>query len=168
MAEQKDNSLMRAHAVLYKISKAVSYLGMAMTLLMMLMIVVDVILRFAFNKPILGSVEIASYMLSIIAFTAIPFVESEEGHIVIPLLFDQFPEKVRLLVNTLTGIIGLGLLVLIALASFLLAVEYLHRGKVTQVLSIPLYPFVFIAALCISLYAITLIVNAIKYIYLNR
>jgi TRAP-type C4-dicarboxylate transport system permease small subunit len=168
MAEQKDSPIMRTHVVLYRISKAVSYVGMAMAVLMMLMIVVDVILRFAFNKPILGSVEIASYMLSIIAFTAIPFVESEEGHIVIPLLFDRFSKKVRLYINTLTGVIGLGILVLIGLASFLLAVEYLHRGKVTQVLSIPLYPFVFIAALCISLYAIILIVNAIKYIYLNR
>ena len=159
---------MRTHAVLYKIGKAISYVGMAMTVLMMLMIVVDVSLRFALNKPILGSVEIASYMLSIIAFTAIPFVESEEGHIVIPLLFDRFPKKIRLFVNTLISAIGAGLLVLISLGSFFLATEYLDRGKVTQVLSIPLYPFVFIAAFCISLYAIALIVNAIKYIYLNR
>ena len=159
---------MRTHGVLYTISKWISHVGMAMTVIMMLMIVVDVLLRFALNKPILGSVELASYMLSIIAFTAIPFVESEEGHIVIPLLFDRFPEKVRIFVNTLIGLIGLGLLVLIGLGSFFLTTEYLHRGKVSQVLSIPLYPFVFIAALCISLYAIILIVNIIKYIHLNR
>ncbi len=168
MAAQKDNSLMRIHGMLYKISKSVCYVGMAMAVIMMLMVVVDVVMRFALNKPILGSVELASYMLSIIAFTAIPFVESEEEHIVIPLLFDRFPKKVRLFVNTIISVIGLGILVLIGLASFLLAAEYLHRGKVTQVLSIPLYPFVFIAALCISLYVIILIVNAIKYIYLNR
>jgi len=159
---------MRTHVVLHKISRWVSHAGMAMAIIMMLMVVVDVVMRFVLNKPILGSVELASYMLSIIAFTAIPFVESEEEHIVIPLLFDRFPKKVRLFVNTLVSVIGLGLLVLIGLASYLLAAEYLHRGKVTQVLSIPLYPFVFIAALCISLYAIILIVNAIKYIYLNR
>ena len=159
---------MRTHGVLYKIGKSISYVGMAMTVIMMLMIVVDVVLRFALNKPILGSVELASYMLSIIAFTAIPFVESEERHIVIPLLFDRFPEKVRLFVNTMISAIGAGLLVLIGLGSFFLATEYLHRGKVTQVLSIPLYPFVFIAAFCISLCAIALILNAIKYIYLNR
>ena len=168
MTDQEDSRIMRTHKILYKISKWVSYVGMAMTVIMMLMIVIDVVLRFALNKPILGSVELASYMLSVIAFTAIPFVESEEGHIVIPLLFDRFPKKVRLFVNTLISVIGLGILVLIGLASFLLAAEYLHRGKVTQVLSIPLYPFVFIAALCISLYAIILTVNAIKYIYLNR
>ena len=159
---------MRTYAILSKISKSVSYVGMAMAVIMMLMVVVDVVMRFALNKPILGSVELASYMLSIIAFTAIPFVESEEEHIVIPLLFERFPKKVRLFVNTLISAIGLGILVLIGLASFFLASEYLHRGKVTQVLSIPLYPFVFIAALCISLYAIILIVNTIKYIYLNR
>jgi len=159
---------MRTQVVLHKISRWVSYAGMAMAIIMMLMVVVDVVMRFVLNKPILGSVELASYMLSIIAFTAIPFVESEEEHIVIPLLFDRFPKKVRLFVNTLVSVIGLGILVLIGLASYLLAAEYLHRGKVTQVLSIPLYPFVFIAALCISLYAIILIVNAIKYIYLNR
>jgi len=168
MSEQKDSPIMRTQVVLHKISRWVSYAGMAMAIIMMLMVVVDVVMRFVLNKPILGSVELASYMLSIIAFTAIPFVESEEEHIVIPLLFDRFPKKVRLFVNTLVSVIGLGILVLIGLASYLLAAEYLHRGKVTQVLSIPLYPFVFIAALCISLYAIILIVNAIKYIYLNR
>jgi TRAP-type C4-dicarboxylate transport system permease small subunit len=168
MSEQKDSPIMRTQVVLHKISRGVSYAGMAMAIIMMLMVVVDVVMRFVLNKPILGSVELASYMLSIIAFTAIPFVESEEEHIVIPLLFDRFPKKVRLFVNTLVSVIGLGILVLIGLASYLLAAEYLHRGKITQVLSIPLYPFVFIAALCISLYAIILIVNAIKYIYLNR
>jgi TRAP-type C4-dicarboxylate transport system permease small subunit len=168
MSEQKDSPIMRTQVVLHKISRWVSYAGMAMAIIMMLMVVVDVVMRFVLNKPILGSVELASYMLSIMAFTAIPFVESEEEHIVIPLLFDRFPKKVRLFVNTLVSVIGLGILVLIGLASYLLAAEYLHRGKVTQVLSIPLYPFVFIAALCISLYAIILIVNAIKYIYLNR
>jgi TRAP-type C4-dicarboxylate transport system permease small subunit len=168
MSEQKDSPIMRTQVVLHKISRWVSYAGMAMAIIMMLMVVVDVVMRFVLNKPILGSVELASYMLSIIAFTAIPFVESEEEHIVIPLLFDRFPKKVRLFVNTLVSVIGLGILVLIGLTSYLLAAEYLHRGKVTQVLSIPLYPFVFIAALCISLYAIILIVNAIKYIYLNR
>jgi len=168
MAEQKDNPIMKTHRVLNKISKWVSHIGMAMAIIMMLMVVVDVVMRFTLNKPILGSVELASYMLSIIAFTAIPFVESEEEHIVIPLLFDRFPKKVRLFVTTIVSVIGLGILVLIGLASYLLAIEYLHRGKVTQVLSIPLYPFVFIAALCISLYAMILILNAIKYIYLNR
>jgi TRAP-type C4-dicarboxylate transport system permease small subunit len=156
------------HGVLYKIGKSISYVGMAMTVLMMLMIVVDVILRFALNKPILGTVELASYMLSIIAFTAIPFVESEEGHIVIPLLFDRFPKTARLWINTMISAVGSGLLVLIGLGSFLLGVEYLDRGKVSQVLSMPLYPFVFIAAFCISLCAMALILNAIKYIYLNR
>lgn len=168
MAEPKDSPLMRTHDVLHKISKWVSHVGMAMAILMMLMVVVDVVMRFTLNKPILGSVELASYMLSIIAFTAIPLVESEEEHVIIPLLFDHFPKKVRLFINTITAVIGLGILVLIGLASFLLAVEYLHRGKVTQVLGIPLYPFVFIAALCISLYTIILVVNAIKYIHLNR
>jgi len=168
MAEEQDSPITKTRGVLYGISKWISYVGMAMTVIMMLMIVIDVLLRFTFNKPILGSVELASYMLSIIAFTAIPFVESEEGHVVIPLLFDRFPQKVRLIVNTLIGLMGLGLLVLIGLGSFFLAVEYVQRGKVSQVLSIPLYPFVFIAALCISLYAIISLLNVIKYIYLNR
>ncbi|MBN1105639.1 MAG: TRAP transporter small permease [Deltaproteobacteria bacterium] len=168
MAEQKDSPLMRTHGVVYMVGKWISYVGMAMTLLMMLMVVMDVFLRFAFNQPILGSVELASYMLSIIAFTAIPFVESEEGHIVIPLVFDRFPKKVRLFVNTLISALGVGLLALIALGSFILVTEYLDRGKCSQVLSIPLYPFVFIGAVCISLYAAALIVNTIKYISLNR
>jgi TRAP-type C4-dicarboxylate transport system permease small subunit len=168
MTEEKDSPLMRTHGLLHKISKWVTYAAMAMTVIMMLMVVIDVFMRFAFNKPILGSVELASYMLSIIAFTTIPFVESEAEHIVIPLLFDRFPKKVRLLANTFVALIGLGIVVLIGLASFFLAAEYIGRGKVTQILCIPLYPFVFIAALCISLYAILLIVNAIKYIQFNK
>lgn len=165
MAEQKDSPLIKTQAVLYKISKWFSYVGGAVTIIMMLMVVVDVISRFTFNLPILGSVEMASYMLSIIAFTTIPFVESERMHIAIPLLFDRFPKKVRLFVSVLVGFIGIGILALIALASYLLAFEYIGRGKVTAILSIPIYPFVFIAAVCISLYTIILIVNTIEDIY---
>ena len=165
MAEQKDSPLIKTHAVLYKISKWFSYVGGAVAIIMMLMVVVDVIVRFTFNKSILGSVELASYMLSIIAFTTIPFVESERMHIAIPLLFDRFPKKVRLFVSALVGFIGIGILVLITLTSYLLAVEYIGRGKVTAILSIPIYPFVFIAAVCISLYTIILIANTIEDIY---
>ncbi|MGD9211194.1 MAG: TRAP transporter small permease [Desulfobacteraceae bacterium] len=168
MAEEKDTLIMKADGVLRNISKWVSYVGMAMVIIMMLMVVVDVILRFVFNTPILGSVEVASYLLSIIAFTSIPLVESEEMHIVIPLIFDRFPKKVRLVLNFLISLIGLCVLVLISVASYYLAIEYLHRGKVTQVLSIPLYPFVIISTICISLYAIILVVNSIKYFHLNR
>ena len=165
MAEQKDSPLIKTHTVLHKVSKWFSYVGGAVTIIMMLMVVLDVILRFTFNRPILGSVEIASYMLSIIAFTTIPLVESERMHIAIPLLFDRLPKKVRLLACALVGIIGIGILALLSVASFLLATEYIGRGKVTAVLSIPIYPFVFIAAVCISLYTIVLIVNTIEYIY---
>lgn len=165
MTEQKDSPLIKTHAALYKISKWFSYVGGAVTIIMMLMVVVDVIMRFTLNKPILGSVEIASYMLSIIAFTTIPFVESERMHIAIPLLFDRLPKKVRFFVSALVGFIGIGILALLALTSYLLATEYIGRGKVTAVLSIPIYPFVFIASVCITLYTIILIVNTIEYIY---
>ena len=165
MTAQKDSPLIKTHAVLHRISKWFSYVGGAVTIVMMLMVVVDVILRFAFNRPILGSVEIASYMLSIIAFTTIPFVESERMHIAIPLLFDRLSIKVRLFVSAIVGLIGIGILALLALASYLLAIEYIGRGKVTAVLSIPIYPFVFIAAVCISLYTIILILNTIEDIH---
>jgi TRAP-type C4-dicarboxylate transport system permease small subunit len=167
-AEQQDAPLVKTHERLYKIGKAISCVGMAMAVLMMLMVVLDVLLRFALNKPILGSVELASYMLSIIAFTAIPLAESEERHVVIPVFFDRLPRKVRLYVYVFVSVLGAAFVVLIGLGSFSLAFEYMDRGKVTQVLGIPLYPFVFIAALCISLYAIVLIVNAVKYIDQNR
>ncbi len=168
MEVRKDNPIYNTQKVLYKVSKALSYIGMAMAILMMLMVVVDVCMRFALNMPVLGSVEVASYMLSIIAFTAIPFVESEEGHIVIPILFDRFPQRIRVIVNAVTNILGIGILVAIAWASFLLAPEYLQRGKTTQVLHIPIWPFVYLAAVCVSLYVIIMIVNTIKYIYQNR
>ena len=164
----KNRPVFNAQKVLHKLSKGLVYVGMTTTIMMMLMVVTDVIMRFAFNKPILGSVEVASYMLSIIAFTAIPFVESEEGHIVIPIVFDRFPKKIKVIINTFSGIVGVAILVAIAWASFLLATEYIGRGRTTQVLNIPIYPFVYVAAVCMSLYVIILIVNTIKYIYQNR
>ncbi len=168
MELQKSRPIISVHKVLYKVSKWLAYIGMSMSVLMMLMVVVDVLMRFAFNRPLLGSVEVASYMLSIIAFTAIPFVESEEGHIVIPIVFDRFPQRIRVVVNTFVNTIGLIILVIVGWASFLLAREYIGRGRTTQVLNIPIYPFVYIAAVCMSLYVIIMIVNTVKYIYQNR
>jgi len=168
MADQNHNLILKSRSALHTVSSWVSYVGMATVIIMMLMVVVDVALRFFIGKPILGSVELASYMLSIIAFTAIPLVESEEMHVSIPLVFDRFPQKVRLWINSLVNLIGLGLLILLSWSSFLLAFEHLRRGKVTQVLHIPLYPFVFIAAVCVTLYGVILIVNSLTYIYLKK
>jgi len=168
MESKTSNLVITMHNVLYKISKSISYLGMTCTILMMLMIVLDVIMRFLFNKPILGTVELASYMLSIIVFTTIPMVESEEGHISISILFDRLPRKIGTFIYAFVYIIGIGILVLISWSSFLLAADYMQRNRLTSILYIPVYPFVYLAAVCIALYALIMLINLLKRIFIRK
>ena len=168
MINQVSSPFLGTRSVLSKVSKAVAQLGVLCTVLMMLMIVADVLMRFLFNEPILGSVELASYMLSVIAFTTIPLVESEERHIVIPVFFDHFPRRVRLAIYTFVSLLGICTLAFIAWSSFDLAAEYARRGKITSILSIPVYPFVYLSAVCLTLYAVIMVFNLVNNVCIKR
>jgi TRAP-type C4-dicarboxylate transport system permease small subunit len=69
--------------------------GIALVL-MMVQMVADVILRFFFNRPIEGSLEIVSvYHMVAVVFLPLALVELTHGHISVDVVVQLFPKGVR-------------------------------------------------------------------------
>lgn len=65
----------------------------ALMCLMMLHITLDVFLKYAFNQPFFGTVEIVSYYYMIGAvFLPLAYVQVRNQHISVDLLFERFPD----------------------------------------------------------------------------
>lgn len=73
----------------------------------------EVIFRYAFNMPILGTVEISSYLLVIFAFTGIAFTQSQRGHINIEIVTQCLPRRVSYVLRIVTLILSLAVFVVI-------------------------------------------------------
>lgn len=62
----------------------------------------EVIFRYLFNKPILGTVEISSYLLVIFCFTGVAFTQSQRGHINIELVTQRLPPSFQRVLRIIT------------------------------------------------------------------
>ena len=100
--------------------------------------VVDVGLRTTINAPIFGTHEIVVFMLSAVAFLAIPEVFLRDQHITIELIDQIIPEwAVRILraFGTMCALIFVGLLAWHMIEP---AMDYIEFNEITMDLQIPL------------------------------
>src|SRR5690606_10079135 len=86
---------------------------------MMLLTVADVALRWLFKYPVIGTTEITESMMACIAFFALAWCAAEKSHLKVDLVVERFPPRVQGLIDSLTTVVGLCLVALIAWRSFL-------------------------------------------------
>jgi TRAP-type C4-dicarboxylate transport system permease small subunit len=128
------------------VSHFANSIGMAVLVLMMLLTVADVFLRFAFNKPILGSVELCEYMMVAVVYLALPLCAVRERNVRVEILAIRLPRKLLALVDVVTCFLSLGILALITWQGFLEFNDMLEVRRASNMLSVPAYPFHLILA----------------------
>ena len=123
--------------------------------LMMFLTALDVGMRYLFNAPIPGALELVEYMMAIVVPFAVAVTAYVKGHIGVDLIMERFPARFQMVVGCLTTLLTAALYAVIAWQ----CVHYIgeeYRSAVTSaVLLIPHYPF--IAALTAAFALLTLI-----------
>ena len=123
---------------------------------MMIMTVLDVILRYLFNSPLLGAFEITEFMMVVIVFFSLAYTQSQKGHVTVDFFVTRLSEQKRRVINLISHSIYFLLLLMITWKSVARAIEILETKEVSGTLSIPVFPFYLIvalgcAAMCIEL-----------------
>jgi len=107
----------------------------------------EVFARYLFNKPILGTVEISSYLLVIFCFTGIAFVQSQKGHICIELVTHKFPDSLQRILRIITLILSLATFIVI---TWQMAIAFWKSWEMQEVrwgaLPLPVWPVKFMIA----------------------
>ena len=110
--------------------------------LMMFLTALDVGLRYMFNSPISGALELVEYMMAVIVPFALTVTAYEKAHIGVEMIMDKFPRRFRAYVACSTHLLTLFLYALITWQGFLYIFEEYDSGMTSAVLLIPNYPFV--------------------------
>jgi len=118
-------------------ARLLSHVAAIALLAMVLVNVVDVGMRSAFNEPIFGTFEIVELLLAVVAFLVIPEAFLREGHIIVELIDQVVPPR------AVDGLKAFGMTATVAYLALLVwamvtpAVDVVRFHEVTFSLQIP-------------------------------
>jgi TRAP-type C4-dicarboxylate transport system permease small subunit len=126
----------------------------ALLLCLMLVTFVDVVARYLFNRPIRGAFELTELILLVLIFAGLPLVSHADEHVTMDFIDRMLPARaVPVLIRVAHG--------LVAAVFFFLTWQVLIKagriagyGDTTDVLRIPVGPFVYFMAAMIGLTAL--------------
>ena len=121
-------------------------IGVIILLAMMMMTVADVVLRYFFRQPIIGSMEVSIMLMACIVFLCIGWCALKDGHISVDIITGKLSKKGRAVLNGIDNVVTLLIALLIAWRSFVEAMSVKDMGVTSPILGIPRYPFVFVVS----------------------
>ncbi len=116
----------------------VGMIGMAVFIIMVVFTFFDVVLRYFFNRPIVGSIEITELMMAIVVFTGVAYTQLTRDHVSIDLITSRLKPKPRLIMDGFGNLISVALFVLVIWRT---AVNAILVTDKTLILEITTNPF---------------------------
>ena len=134
--------------------RADAVLGAAASLIlfcMMTLTFVDVVARYVFSRPLRGAFEVTELMLLVLIFAGLPLVTHAGEHVTMDLIDRLLGARARRLTARLVELGCSALMFLLAWLMWLKAGRIAGYGDTTDVLRIPVGPFVYFMAAMILL-----------------
>ncbi|MEV9640783.1 TRAP transporter small permease subunit [Mammaliicoccus sciuri] len=147
-----------------KIEKICLVLSAAALFIMMVWIFADVIMRYFFNSPIAGTMEITSeYFMVIIVYLGISYTLKHNGHVKVDLLESKLSKSFKVALSIFKDLLVLIILGLMLVSNINLFFDYYERG-ITSVGSIEylLAPAFLVMALGVLMVIARLIFNVVE------
>ena len=132
--------------------------------LMMLVTVADVGGRRLFNHPVFGSMDLSTFMMVIVVFFSMAQCELMRGHITIDLLVSRFKQKSQDIFNSIAYVIFLVTFSWMTWQLIQYGIGRYHSHIVSYTLKVPLYPFIFVAALGSALLSLMVLTHLLTYL----
>lgn len=145
--------------VVRPVSRVIHSVGMSVLAAMVFLTFADVSLRYAFNRPIPGTLGITEYMMVIIISLCIPYCALVKGNVRVDLVVSRFRKRSQVIIGVITGLLGLGLYSLMAWQCFLNIKEQFVVGLVSMVLRIPVFPFAAVVTFGIAVLCLVLLID---------
>ena len=140
-----------------KIASVTSLIGFGGTLFIMVLNVVDVILTKVFKSPIIGCYEITQYALLCTVFAVFAYGQTHKTHINMTLFVTHFPRPLKFLVFGILQALSTAIACILSYAAFYQCGVNLEVNKVSDVLYIPIWPFMLVEGICVAIFALTLL-----------
>ena len=145
-------------------NSALKYVCVSLLFFMMALGTVDVIGRYLFNKPILGTLEVFEILLPAIVLLGLGYTQENRGHVTMELLVLQLSPRTKTILDVVTNGCALFISVLILWRGWILTTLYWRMGRTIPTIDVPMFLpqlFVPLGALVLSL---VLMVQMLEYI----
>jgi TRAP-type C4-dicarboxylate transport system permease small subunit len=134
--------------------------GGIVLMLLMGYTVLDVVLRYGFNRPFSGSLEITEFAMSLIVFLGIAYCGFTGGHVAVDILERPLKSPRLRFVPVLLTLAGA---VLFAAIAWLTAAEALSSmQRVSNMVRWPHWPFQMTVAVGSAMYALVLLLQSVE------
>ena len=145
-------------------NSALKYVCVSLLFFMMALGTVDVIGRYLFNKPILGTLEVFEILLPAIVLLGLGYTQENRGHVTMELLVLQLSPRTKTILDIVANGCALFISVLILWRGWILTTMYWRMGRTIPTIDVPMFLpqlFVPLGALVLSL---VLLVQMLEYI----
>lgn len=108
---------------------------------MMLLTSADIIMRYVFNAPIIGTFELMELLLPVAAYVGVSYVQQVRGHIAVEFIAERLPPKAAFRLDTAVLIIVLVVCVILTWQSAINGIVSWRAGDITLgLIEFPLGP----------------------------
>jgi len=129
---------------------------------MMLLTCADVFLRYLFNAPIEGTLDLTQMLMVIVVFFGLAYCGWTGGHVVVDLLRELLPVKVIVPLAIAVNAAGAVAMFAMGWESIQTSLVYMLTGETPMTVLIPKYPFIWIAAFGSFTYAAVLVFKSFR------
>lgn len=124
------------------VCRYVSIAGMSCFILMLVLTFVDVLMRYFFNSPVSGSVELIEFMMVVAVFSAVGYAQITHSHVVMDIVTDSLSAEGKSLLELLSSCLSMTILICSMWAMYRYA---LKTPSSSPILGIPLRFFILFA-----------------------
>ena len=129
-----------------------------------LLATMNVALRF-FQVPVGGTYEIVSFLGAIVTAGALGYTQKRKDHIVVDILSEKFPAKVKRVLDRASHALILVFFSVVSWQTFVYAKRLLRTGELSETLKIAYYPFVFLVGIGFAVLALTILLDLIETVW---
>ena len=124
-----------------RVSRAIALIGLAGLLVLALATVLDVLLRWVFNSPIVGLNDTYAMFAAVVIASSFPLCIAQRGNITIRFLGKILGSRMSNLFETFGNLVTSGIFVLMAWQLWLYADQLQADGETTWILQWPVSPW---------------------------
>ncbi len=121
---------------------------------MSLLTVIDAFGRYTLNRPVTGSVEMIELLMVVLIFSSLPLVTLDRSHISVDIFTANLRPAARRIQEALAQGVAFGISALLGWVTLEKAISVTQYHTITQMLEIPLGPFVWFMSVLLFLNAI--------------
>lgn len=143
-------------------ANAAASVGVVVLGAMILMLIVSVIMRKAFNAPMKGVFELSEFGMVMITFLFVSAQYFKPDSMVMDTFTEMFPKTVKRINNAFIFLLDVAILAITSWELYAYGLKVQNGKQVSKILEIPLYPFVYLGAVCMLLLTL---VFAMKFLF---